>query len=82
MFPARGQSGILLMLGEPLAAPAYWAVWLAALLALPSALALQPAAGTRLGKATVVTSVLFFYTRNFWFCWAIHAFAWLLWRRL
>ncbi len=77
----RGASlEILLKLGEPLTTPAYWGVWLAALLALPSVLVLQESAGARLSKAAilVVTSVLFFYTRNFWLCWAVHALTWLL----
>ena len=71
---------ILLKLGEPQTAPAYWAVWLAALLALPTVLGLQPTNGLRLGKAAILvaTSVLFFYTVNFWLCWAVHALAWQL----
>jgi hypothetical protein len=52
----------------------YWAVWGAALLALPSLW--DTAAGSpRLHKgiALAATSVLFLYTRNFWLCWALHA---------
>jgi hypothetical protein len=60
--------------------PAYWSIWLAALLALPWALLPQPSAGARLAKVTilVVTSVVFLYTRNFWLCWFLHAAMWLM----
>ncbi len=59
---------------------AYWSIWIAALLALPFSLLHQPTAYHRLVKAAilVMTSILFFYTRNFWLCWAVHAIAWLL----
>lgn len=55
--------------------PLYAAIWGAALLVLPLALALQPNAGLRAIKvsALVVTSILFLYTRNFWLCWLLHA---------
>lgn len=60
--------------------PAYWSIWVAAALASPFSLLHQPTAYHRLVKAAilVMTSILFFYTRNFWLCWAIHAITWLL----
>lgn len=70
----------LSILQLPLDVPGYWAVWIAALLAAPVALINQSTAQDRLVKATilVMTSILFFYTRNFWLCWTLHAAAWLL----
>lgn len=64
----------------PWEVPLYWSIWIAALLALPFALAAQPTALHRLAKGAILmmTSILFFYTRNFWLCWAVHAIAWLL----
>ncbi len=58
----------------------YWAIWLAALLALPSILRHQPTALLRLFKAAMLllTTVLFFYTHNFWLCWFLHTLAWSL----
>lgn len=51
----------------------YWALWIAALLALPGVWqgggALQRIYG---GTALMTTAILFFYTRNFWLCWALH----------
>lgn len=57
------------------AAPLYLAVWGAALLALPLAMALQENGRLRLIKAVllVVTTVVFLFTRNFWLCWLVHA---------
>jgi hypothetical protein len=64
----------------PLDVPGYWSIWIAALIALPFSLAYQPTALHRFVKAAilVMTSILFFYTRNFWLCWAVHATTWLL----
>ncbi len=62
------------------ALPAYRAMWLATLLTLPE-IWLQPTNFPRhLLKSAmlIVTAVAFFYTRNFWLCWAIHAGAWLI----
>ncbi len=61
-------------------APGYWAVWLAALLAAPMAAFHQPTALHRLVKLAILamTSILFFYTHNFWLCWALHALSWTL----
>lgn len=54
--------------------PAYWAMWAAVAIALPGLLLVAPGA-PRLytGIALVATAILFFYTRNFWLCWALHA---------
>lgn len=59
---------------EPLALPGYWAVWGAALIAAGETLAARPRfIPWLLQMATLlVTSVLFFYTRNFWLCWVLH----------
>jgi len=59
---------------------AYWAVWIAALLAIPEILLGHLDATQRLFGIVVLiaTSVLFFYTRNFWLCWLLHAAAWFI----
>jgi len=59
---------------------AYWAIWLAALLAAPEAIGGQSSAAHRLLAllTLLATSVLFLYTRNFWLCWLLHAAAWLI----
>lgn len=56
------------------ATAAYWATWAAVLLALPGLL-LLPSGWGRLWTfvALATTAILFFYTRNFWLCWALHA---------
>lgn len=77
----RGAVEETLMLSQlSLDAPTYWSIWIAAALALPFALLNQANAHQRLIKVAilVMTSILFFYTRNFWLCWAVHAIAWLL----
>lgn len=53
----------------------YWAIWLAALLALPEALLAAPNTTVRLFRtiALVSTTILFLFVRNFWLCWALHA---------
>lgn len=60
-------------------AAAYWATWTAVLLALPGLLHLR-SGWARLWSlvALASTAILFFYTRNFWLCWALHAGALLL----
>ncbi len=70
---------IALTLPQSVELPGYWAVWIAALLALPGVLWIQPSGARRLIKVAilVITSILFFYTRNFWLCWFIHATLWL-----
>jgi hypothetical protein len=88
------QRGALLALFVSLAAlpaaamraPVYWATWVAVLIALPGLLFVAPGL-PRLytGIALVATAILFFYTRNFWLCWALHsgilAFAGVAWLR-
>jgi hypothetical protein len=60
--------------------PDYVAIWVAALLALPVAFIVQPSWSRRLVEVAILiaTSVLFFYTRNFWLCWFVHATLWLI----
>ncbi len=55
--------------------PAYTAVWSAAILALPESLLRVRDGWARFLQIVTltVTSVLFFYTRNFWLCFSIHA---------
>lgn len=57
------------------AAAGYWAIWLAALLALPEVLLAAPNTTARLFStiALVSTTILFLFVRNFWLCWALHA---------
>lgn len=58
----------------------YWAVWLAALLALPEIFRFQSTLPNRLAKLILLllTSVLFLYTQNFWLCWLLHVLVLLL----
>lgn len=62
------------------ALPAYWAVWLAAALALADITAQRLPAEERLVKTLglAATTVLFFYTRNFWLCWLLYAAVWFI----
>lgn len=71
---------ILLTLPQPPEAPGYWAIWLASLLALPGILVhqRQPARRVIEGLLLITTAILFFYTRNFYLCWLLHASAELL----
>jgi hypothetical protein len=66
---------LMLTMPQPVQVPAYWAVWLAALFALPLTLFVQTNAAARLIDVAIllVTSVVFFYTRNFWVCVLVHA---------
>ncbi len=66
---------ILLSMPEPPELPAYWAIWLAALVViLTSALRRPNVLQWLLLLATLVTtSILFFYTHNFWLCWILHS---------
>lgn len=72
---------LLLTWPQPLSErPAYWAIWIATLISLPG-IWLQPvSAPHRLVKSAllIITAVVFFYTRNFWLSWLIHATAWFL----
>lgn len=65
---------IFLSRPEALALPGYWAVWAAALIAAAEVQAMRPRfIPWLLQMATLlVTSILFFYTRNFWLCWLTH----------
>ena len=77
----RGAVGeVLWMQQAAVPLPDYVAIWIAALLALPFALVAQPTWSERLVQVVVLiaTSVLFFYTRNFWLCWFTHAALWLI----
>lgn len=52
----------------------YWAIWCAALVILLELLLLRPGFYPLLIQlvALTTTSILFFYTRNFWLCWVLH----------
>ena len=71
---------LILVAAVPIGLPAYWAVWLAAAVNLPFALLLQPNGWQRIVKAAIlaVTSVVFFYTGNFWLCWLVHSVVWII----
>lgn len=61
--------------------PAYHALWLAALFAIPDTLMHTANAQARINSVCtfIATSILFFYTRNFWICALLHlAMAFLL----
>lgn len=79
-FLRGGIEEALLLMQFSLDVPAYWSIWIAAALALPFSLLHQPTIHHRLVKSAILlmTSILFFYTRNFWLCWAVHAITWLL----
>lgn len=55
--------------------PGYWAVWLAAALVVGQLLWSKPTPQALLLQLAILatTSILFFYTRNFWLCWALHS---------
>lgn len=60
--------------------PAYWAVWTAAALAAVEIFLRQKDSLQVLTEVAILsmTSILFFYTRNFWLCWLLHSAARLL----
>lgn len=60
--------------------PDYWAIWIAAGLAAPITLINASGGYSRLIKAAILilSSIVFFYTRNFWLCWVLHAAIWLI----
>lgn len=66
---------MLLALPTPLALPGYWAIWLASLLALPGIFVQHRHTAQRVitGMLLITTAILFFYTRNFFLCWLLHA---------
>jgi hypothetical protein len=54
--------------------PAYYAVWIAAVLALPDVLLERSSFNRLIGLfILLVSTALFYYTRNFWLCWLFHA---------
>ena len=66
---------LMLALQVSVQLPLYWSIWIAAVFALPLSLAYRTGGYARLVILAVLmmTSILFFYTRNFWLCWAVHA---------
>jgi hypothetical protein len=71
---------MLLTLPTPLANTAYVATWLATLMG-GLELAILPISGRRrLFKLVllVASAILFFFIRNFWLCWLLHAMTWLI----
>ncbi|HRJ43149.1 MAG: hypothetical protein KJZ86_21785 [Caldilineaceae bacterium] len=71
---------MLLALPAPPELPGYWAIWLASLLALPGLFIQHRQTSQRVigGLLLITTAILFFYTRNFYLCWLLHASAGLL----
>lgn len=71
---------MLLISPMPLPLPAYWAVWIASALALPGIFFQYRTLSQRLIAMVVLmtTAILFFYTRNFWLGWLLHATAQIL----
>lgn len=69
---------LLLSSPTPPTLPIYWAIWGAALVALPDIWLTRQVPLHRLLKVVVLitTSILFLYTRNFWLCWMLHAAGW------
>ena len=53
----------------------YWAIWLASVLAVPGIVVQYRQTSQRIiaGLLLITTAVLFFYTRNFFLCWLLHA---------
>lgn len=68
---------MLLSLPTPPELPGYWAIWLASLLALPGIFVQHQHTAQRViaGMLLITTAILFFYTRNFFLCWLLHASA-------
>lgn len=60
--------------------PTYWAIWLAAFLAVPTILRFHTSFLSRLFKLILLllTTTLFIYTQNFWLCWLLHGLVLLL----
>ncbi|MCB0109767.1 MAG: hypothetical protein KDE53_27785 [Caldilineaceae bacterium] len=72
----ESQYGIANLLDQP----AYWAIWLAALLAVPAVFRFHTTTLSRLFKLILLllTTILFIYTQNFWLCWMLHSLVLLL----
>ena len=66
---------LLLNLPQPPELVGYWAIWLAAAIIVVELVWLRPSFMVLLIElaALMTTSILFFYTRNFWLCWILHA---------
>lgn len=64
----------LLTLPNPPELPGYWAVWIAAGLVVAQLLWARPGFAVLLVQLAILTttSILFFYTHNFWLCWVLH----------
>ena len=71
---------ILQSASHPMDQAAYWAIWLAALLALPAIFRFRKTLLERFFKIILLllTTVLFIYTQNFWLCWLLHGLVLLL----
>ncbi len=74
VFLRGGLWELLVRWPTPVQLPGYWAIWLATLLVLPEILWRRWSASQKLldGVILLTTSILFFYTRNFWLCWILH----------
>jgi hypothetical protein len=61
-------------LPNPPELPGYWTIWCAAGVVIIELLLLRPGFFSLLIQlvALTTTSILFFYTRNFWLCWFLH----------
>jgi hypothetical protein len=66
---------MVLALPTPPELPNYWAIWMAAGIILLELLLLRPGFYPLIIQlvSLTTTSILFFYTRNFWLCWMLHA---------
>ncbi len=68
---------ILLTAPVPLELPAYWAIWIAAVLGpagdCPAPTIVRAMASP--DRSADHNSILFLYTRNFWICWILHSAA-------
>lgn len=66
----------LLIIAPSTFLPAYSAIWLASVVVGLELLTYrQSAIGlTKIGVIMVTTSILFFYTQNYWLCWWLHMF--------
>jgi hypothetical protein len=79
-FLRGGLWELMLALPVSLTHPAYAAVWLAAAFATVELISFPASNRRRLVKLIILvaTTLLFFYTRNFWLCWLLHIGSWLI----
>lgn len=65
----------LLTAPDPPGLPAYWAIWIAAVVVVIETLLRRLSFEQWLVQLTALatTSILFLYTRNFWLCWILHS---------